>query len=229
MVANSKHVGHANPIHPVVDTFRLVAETRQQAEQIANSARCAVRAFYRNPADLATFIERLNTPVYVVHNALLSNFVLWLLGFEPGFIPPVSGKRYQWLQQFLKFQANLSSHLKGYQGDKTNCRFDHGVFVLTRPLFTVGFLSHQLHHWLAFRSGMRGYSERSQTLYKKFWNEQQGLLGAEVYDMSVEDMQALKAAINRDLEALLFLKNIANEILIPAKQAKRMPFGTTSI
>lgn len=226
MVANPNK-GHDNPIHPVVDTFRLVAETRRQATEIAESARSAVKSFYKNPADLAAFIERHDTPVFVFDNSFICGLTLAVLGFEPGYIPPAEGKRYELLQKALKTEAKFL-HLKGTMGEKSNCHFEHGVFVLTRPLFTVGFLSHQLHHWLAFRSGMRGYSEQSQKLYKKFWSEQNGVLGAEVYDMTVEEMVALKAAINRDLEALLFLKEIANEILIPAKQAQRLSHGTAS-
>lgn len=202
-------------MHPVVDTFKLIAETKRQAGKISESARNAIKAFYRNPADLAAFIERHQTPVYILPKGFLTSFSIWLLGYEPGFIPPSNGRRYQLLQKLL-----ASFNLKGKQGEKHACHFEHGVFVITRPLFTVGFLSHQLHHWLAYRSGMKGYDERSLKLYRKFWNEHGGVIGNEVYDMSLEDMVSLKAAINRDLEAMVFLRGIVNEILIPSKNAR---------
>jgi hypothetical protein len=210
----------------MVDTFRLVAETHRKAQEIAESAKATVRQFYREPRQLAIFIERHQTPVYVLKNALLANFCLHILGFEPGFIPPSSSKRFQRLIKLLK--SPLLRPLLGRHSDKHHCSFEHGVFVLPPSLFTVGFLSHQLHHWLAFRSGMQGYSERAQTLYKKFWNEQNGELGPEVVEMSEEDALALKAAINRDLEALQFLRQVASEILIPARQAKHFNQGTAS-
>lgn len=217
MVANPTQ-GHDNPLHdPVIDTFKLVAETRKMAKEISESARDAVKAFYRSPDSLASFIERHQTPVYMLKGRLICGLVLAILGYEPGFIAPAEGRRYRLLERFLRL----------YNG-KPHCEFKHGVFVLTRPLFTVGFISHQLHHWLAYRSGMAGYSDKSQQLYKKFWNENNGVIGQEVYQMKVEDMVALKAAINRDLEALLFLKEIANEVLIPAKQARRISHGTAS-
>lgn len=224
LLVAGKHHGHANPIQPVSDSFKLVAEARRQAIAIAETARDAVKNFYRDPHDLAAFIERHGTPVIVVPNALFGNFCLWLLGFEPGFIPPCPGRRYRLLQKVLSFQF----HQQGNQGKKPGCHDEHGVFVLTRPLFTVGFLSHQLHHWLAYRSGLAGYTPRSQELYKKFWSERNGVIGPEVYDMTLDDMAALKSAISRDLEALVFLKAVASEILIPAKQAGRIARGTAS-
>lgn len=218
--------GHDNPIHAVIDTFRLVAETHRQAQEIAESAKATVRQFYREPKQLAVFIERHQTPVYVLKNPLLANLCLLLLGFEPGFIPPSTTRRFQRLTALLR--SPLLRPLLGRQSDKHHCHFEHGVFVVPPNLFTVGYLSHQLHHWLAFRSGMHGYNERAQRLYKKFWNEQNGQLGPEVTNMSMEDVLALKAAINRDLEALQFLQQVASEILIPAKQAKRFAQGSTS-
>lgn len=226
VVANPNHQGQDNPIFPDVDTFKLVAETHKQVSAVAASARDAIKAHYTNPELLADFIQRHQTPVYVFHGNLLHSFCLWMLGFEPGFIPPQSGLRYQLLQRFLGMQTQF--HLKGSQVRPSSCHFNHGVFVLTRPLFTVGFISHQLHHWLAFRSGMKGYSDRSQQLYRQFWTRNQGRIGQEAYKMKAEDIRALKAAINRDLEALQFLKEIADEILIPAKQARRISKGKAS-
>ena len=210
--------GHDNPLtNALVDTFKLVAETRKQAKEIAESARDAVKTFYRSPEQLASFIERHQTPVYMVKGRLMIGVVLGLLGYEPGFIAPADDKRFRMLQRFLRL-INPKAH----------CNFEHGVFVLTQELFTVGYISHQLHHWLAYRSGMTGYCERSQNLYKKFWNENNGVIGEEIHSMKMEDMRALKAAINRDLEALLFLKEIANEVLIPARQGQRLSHGTAS-
>jgi hypothetical protein len=224
MAARPHKQGHGDVIHPVVDTFRLIAETRRQATQVAESARQAIKAFYRDPVQLASFIERHGTPVYVFERRLMTALILRVLGFEPGFIPPSADRRYRLLQQFLTTIHRKKTTLKEHQGEINACHFEHGVFVMTRPLFTVGFLSHQLHHWLAYRSGMAGYCDRAQALYKRFWNERNGIIGQEVYDMSYEDMDALKSAINRDLEALVFLRQVAGEVLIPARQAQR--FGT---
>lgn len=237
MVANpNRKTGQDNPIQSHVDTFRLVAETRRQVNEVAESAREAIQASYTDPELLAGFIERHGTPVYVLPVGFLATFMLRALGFEPGFIPPGRDIRFNRLKRLLAFYDRLCSGMNRPDRNQTDgklmdnsSRIDrHGVFVLTRPLFTVGFLTHQLHHWLAFRSGMAGYCERAQRLYKKFWVENQGQIGREVYKMSAEDILALKAAINRDMEALRFLKAMADEVLIPAKQARRISGGNAS-
>jgi hypothetical protein len=226
VAANPNHSsGHDNPILPDADMFKLVSETHKQITEVAAMAREAIEAFYTDPVLLTAFIEQHGTPVYVCSTLSLSNLCLRLLGFDPGFIPPSGDRRYRLLCRFLSIQSRF--HLKRKQGEKANCHAKHGVFVLTRPLFTIGFISHQLHHWLAARSGMQGYCDLSQRLYREFWNKS-GRLGPEVLKMKPEEILALKAAINRDLEALQFLKEIANEVLIPAKQARRISAGKAS-
>lgn len=222
----NNHAGQDNPILPEADIFNLVSETRKQVTEVTASARDAIKSYYSDPALLATFIETHQTPVYLCRNNLLTTALLWAFGFEPGFIPPSKDRRYHWLFQWLQLQSRFNQKEK--QGDKTNCHERHGLFVLTRPLFTVGFISHQLHHWLAYRAGMQGYSEHSQRLYREFWNKHRGRLGPNVHKMKPDEMMALKEAINRDLEALQFLKHIAQEVLIPAKQARRIPGGNAS-
>ncbi len=234
MAAKPNHFrGHHNPIQPSAgaasdgackdDTFKLVAETRQQVNQVAESAREAIQSFYTEPHRLAEFIESQGTPVYILPGGPIPQIVLKTLGLEPGFILPDQSPQFRALQKLLERYTPLGSTVKPDSQD-----FQHGVFVIPKGLFTMGFLSHQLHHWLAFRSGMDGYCPKARRLYKRFWNDQQGKIGREVYKMDVEDILALKAAIARDLEALQFLKNIANEVLIPARQAKRITYGTAS-
>ena len=195
--------------NPIIDTFRLVAETRKQLEIVSSQARLMVKAHCKTPEALAAIIEQHGTPVYRLKGGLLGGLALFLLGFEPGFIPPTPGRRYTLLLRWLTAM------------DPQHPDASHGLFVMPKKLFTVGFLTHQLHHWLACRSGLSGYNPRSQSLYKKFWTEGNGVIGDEVYDMTVEDMVALKDAINRDLEALEFLRNIVAEVFQPNTQASR--------
>lgn len=203
--------------NPILDTFKLVAETRRQLEVVNDRARAAVKQFYRNPADLAAFIERHGTPVHVIRGGYISLFVLAGLGFEPGFIPnPRNGcKRFEALCRLLDWQE-----------DKPGCRVENGIFVLTPRLFTVGYLSHQLHHWMASRAGLNGYHSRAQEVYKLFWNRDNGQITHKMLEMKAEDLFALKDAINRDMEALSFVRQVADEILRPANQGKNLSRGT---
>ena len=209
------------------DSFNLIAESRKQVAEVATAARDAIQANCTEPAQLAEFMESHGTPVFVVNHALLGNLGLLSLGFELGFIPPGEGKRYDMLQKFLlKHAKRLNETPAGNEAIAQG--WPHGVLVLSKPLCSMGYMSHQLHHWLAFRAGMQGYSDRSQKLYKQFWQKQNGNIGREVYKMTTEDLVALKAAINRDMEALKFLRAITCEVFIPAQQARRLSEGSTS-
>jgi hypothetical protein len=216
----------SNPV-PNPDTFKLIAESRKQVTEVATLARQAIQAHYTDPVQLAHFIESHHTPVFVLHHRLLGAASLMALGFEPGFIPPGEGRRFQMLQKLLQAQGERLGKHTASDGALEN-GLPQGVIVLTRPLFTLGYLSHQLHHWLAFRAGMPGYSERSQKLYRQFWQKQNGRLGKEAYKMTVDDLLALKAAVNRDMEALQFLRAITNEVFLPAQQARRISAGCAS-
>jgi hypothetical protein len=198
-----------------------VSDTYRQAEAVMETASEAIKKAYSDPARLAEFIEGLQTPVYVLRLGVFSRIVLWALGFEPGFIPPSESGRYKLLQGILRLQSRWPG-IRPAAAPDTPTAFRHGVFVLFPALFSMSFLSYQLHHWLACRSGLHGYDGRAQALYRKFWNDQHGhLLSADVETMSEEDILALKAAINRDLEALCFLRRMMQDVIIPATQGQR--------
>lgn len=191
-----------------IDTFKLMAKTHQQALDVSDEARAIILKHYRTPEALKAVIESHGTPVFVIKEHFLGKLMLKALGYEVGFIPATDTFQYRALLKFL------NKAQPGYRGKGTK-----GLFIVTAPLLTVGFLSHQLHHWLAYRSGLSGYSTEEQLLYQEFWNRHNGQLNDSILrKMSAEDMQRLKNVINRDLEALRFLRQIVDEIFIPAQQ-----------
>jgi hypothetical protein len=201
-----------------MDTFKLVAEVHRQIEEVNQRAKVVVKKFYRNADDLAAFIEQRSTPVYVIQGGLLAKLTICALGFEPGFIPkpdkPAMLKRYRTLTRLLAFQ-----------GIKPGCSFDYGVFVVTKELYTVGYLAHQLHHWLSCRAGLPGYNDESQKQYQKFWNEHNGIIGPEIEKMTAHEIISLKNAVDRDLEALKFIRQVTDEIFVPAQQGRNFAQG----
>ena len=188
--------------NPVIDTFRKIARLKQQSDTITSETKAVVKAFHRNPDDMIAFIRRQSTPVFVLGNNLLSKLALALLGFEAGFIPPAETRQYRWAKALL---IRLNP-------DEAMPEEDSGFFVLTENLKTIGFLAHQVHHWMSFQGGLPGYEERALNAYRRFWNTQQGIIGTEVYKMSLEQMQSLRDAINRDMEALQFIQQFTEEL-----------------
>ena len=213
MASKSHQHGKQNPILDSA-TFKLVADVQKQVSAVTDEARAAVKKFYREPGDIAAFVERQGTPVYIFKNGwsgFWGSLALMALGYEPGFIPSQEGRRFKALVKLL-----------GLYERKPYATLERGIFVVTQKLFTVGFLSHQLHHWLSCKSGMTGYNDEAQKMYKRFWTVHHGRIGREVYRMTPEEMMLLKNAINRDMEALKFVREVASEILGPAGQAARI-------
>ncbi len=216
MTSNGHQQQNTGMSDPVVDTFRLVAENRRQLELVNQRAGSVIKQFYRSPEDLCAFIERKGTPVYKLNSKIAWFFISKILGYQPGFIPADTGKRFQLLTRYLGQMQSKANE------NNTNLSLEHGVFLVNEAMFTVGFLTHQLHHWLACRSGMAGYDNQTQELYQAFWSEHQGQISSKLLELPPEELKALREAINRDLEALKFLKQIVNEVLDPAHQGKQI-------
>ncbi|MBX2861452.1 MAG: hypothetical protein KTR14_09455 [Vampirovibrio sp.] len=201
--------------NPLQDTFRLIAQTRRQVAHATEQATAAVRSFYKNPEDLATFIERHGTPVIYLPVHWIPLLSLKLLGFELGYIPVPT-------EPHLRHRFDTLCRLFDIEASKPNCTLSHGVFIVTKPLFNIGFMAYQLHHWFACRNGMTGYESKDLKRYRHFWEKKQGIIGPEVMRMTEAEVRSLKNAINRDLEALKFLRQITEEIFVPANQANAL-------
>ncbi|MGE0201218.1 MAG: hypothetical protein AB7P76_09640 [Candidatus Melainabacteria bacterium] len=197
---------HANAI---ADSFRLVAETRRQLTQVNQQAGDVVKRFYRDPDQLAAFIERHGTPVYTVPGHAWAYALLKAAGLEAGYNPPVSARRRRLAEAVLKL---MQPHAQ--------CTLANGLFVVPANIHTISFLTHQLHHWLSYRAGMGGYESDAQKLYRLFWEKHQGHVTHELLAMPRSELMKLKAAISRDLEALTFLQGIIQEVLDPDLAAR---------
>jgi hypothetical protein len=218
MASGSFHQDSSHEVHETLDSFRLVAETRRQVEAISQHALEMVKQHFKSPDELSQSIENKGTGVYLLQGAFVTKLALFCLGFEPGFIPPSSSKRYQWLKQIL---MQLES--------KPHCHFDKGVFVLVQPLYTVAYMAHQLHHWMAYCSGLPGYNLQSQQLYKSFWEKDKGQMSFQKAEkLTVEEIVQLRDAIHRDLDAMKFMYQLIQEIFAPANRAKQLNTGATT-
>ncbi len=223
---NPKAAGKPSAGVTLPDSFRPMTAVYQEASDLSLQALNAVKSADLDPEELARFIARHGTTVHSLSGNVVVRGLIALLGFQPGFIPAVETTRFRLLKSLLpvlsllpggrKFQASSRSVEEQFPSISTD-----GLFIVTRNLFTISFFTHQLHHWLACRSGQSGYDERAQALYREFWNRHDGNVPPDIEAMGFEDVIALKAAINRELEALEFLKMIAREVLAPTRQARQ--------
>src|SRR5690606_12574021 len=118
--------------------------------------------------------------------------ILWLmglpvLGLNAGFNLPSSGTGFRFLLWWCD-----RYHRQGKDA------LAQGVFLLPQGYDAMGSLAHQLHHWLAFRSGLPGYDDQAKRLYRDFWEKHKGVVDPTVKDWSLEDLTQLQAAVKRD-------------------------------
>ncbi len=220
---NSNHsYMHSNPI---LDTFKLVAETQQQISHVTKRAQKAVKTRYKSPEELVLFIEEQKTPVYQItgFKGLALRLAMMGLGYESGFISPPN-KNIKNTDACKQYQ-NLCKIVVFLFGKKPDCSFQKGLFLLPKPLYTVGFIAHQLHHWLAFLAGLPGYSAEEQEEFRYFMGPCKGVVGPNVETMSIEQIESLRNAIHREVEALKFIKNVTDEIFRPLRQSKNITGG----
>ncbi len=215
---------HSNPI---IDTFNFVADTQRQVRDITSRAKEMVKKHYQNPDDLALFIESQGTPVFLLRggiNGFAVRLALFFFGFDPGFIPPpdpgdaASKKRYEALLQMVHTFLHV----------RPTDRFDKGMFVLPKPMFTVGYVAHQMHHWLSCLAGLPGYNAVEQEEFRKFMVEHNGIVGPEVEKMTETQIASLRHAIHREIEALKFIKEVTEEIFRPLRQSKNITQGSAN-
>lgn len=210
------------------DSFHAFSDTRGRVERIAKTARDAVEQHYRTPEALKGFIEENGTPVYIIPKGMFSSFQAFItmkqLGFSYGYTPKPSSDKGIAAYRKLVFWLTRHENQSLIYFDET--RFEQGVMILQAAQFNVPFLSHQLHHWMACRAGLAGYSEQAQRLYEKFWKDHNGQVShALLKNMDTQDIIDLKQAINRDMEALKFLRQMVEEVFTPANQAKSQLSG----
>lgn len=215
------------------DCFRLVVDTRKRLSKVSKAAKEAVQKHYRTPEALKGFIESYGTPVYVLPDGFFgeiqAKMTIACLGFQYGYIPKPTGakalKRYQKLLSWL--EGTCSRNHKALQAPAFSVSSAdnelQGIFLLCASQFNVPYLTHQLHHWMACRSGAEGYCDKAQALYKSFWQEHHGqVTPALLKKMGTAELLTLRQAINRDMEALEFLRAMVDEVFAPANQAKSL-------
>ena len=216
----SQHSNFSNPFQEL-DLFRQSADVEQHLIAISQTALENVKSHYKDVKQLARSIEDRGTAVYVLPGTFWVNVMLSCLGHEPGFIAPPETP-----SEVRRFET-LKKILAMFEKKTVACSDAHGIFVVPHKLFTVGFMAHQLHHWLAHQAGLPGYNKTARTHYRAFCNRNGELTQDHLRNMSVEEVTELRHAVQRDLQALQFIRRVTDEIFIPAQQAKHLKQGFT--
>ncbi|MGD9580486.1 MAG: hypothetical protein AB7V50_03880 [Vampirovibrionia bacterium] len=193
------------------DSLRLLGSRKKDMEEINRDASHLVKEHLNNVRGLLEFIERRGTKVIAHKNA---DKVIKLFGEIEGFIPPVKGIRAKLLTLALKIIGAWDDPLT----DETPPLF---VFGEKEP--PMGYMVHQIHHWLSFNKGLPGYTEETMNNFKKIFDPSFGV--EDVMRMSKQEIIELREAIARDQEALDFVQKMAAEIFKPQDVLKGIKEG----
>ncbi len=177
-------------------TLTFSAEAQKNNEMVDEQVRNIALPCLKQPEKLLDFVSEHGTKVY---RFSFANKVLNLVKEEDGFIAPFGGGK----AFVLNFLVVLFVEKKLSFSFKTK-----PMFVLDDDELNIHFLLHQFHKWYAYKSGMAGFDEKAQKLFKMNLSPAND---THMKNLSVESILALKEAIARDTAAADFVINLSKE------------------
>lgn len=197
--------------HIKFDTLKLFGSKKKNLDEVNKEASNILKQHFNDINGLFKFIELRGTKVIRCKNA---DIVALLFGEVEGFITPISGLRGKLFLLCLKIIGAWHDPIY----DKTPAMF---VFGKNAP--PMGYMVHQIHHWISFNKGLPGYSEDTMNNFKRIFDPSFGY--DDVQKMSKEEVLELREAIGRDKDALEFVKQMAQELLNPNEIIKDLHNG----
>ncbi|MFA6988884.1 MAG: hypothetical protein WC197_02340 [Candidatus Gastranaerophilaceae bacterium] len=179
------------------ETLVLSAKTKLKSEETTTLAKEILKKYINEPEKLFKFIESKGTKVIVASNI---DKVLTFFKEEEGFITPLKGFK----ALFLSIMINILSKNKIPVGFRTP-----EMFVMRSMSLNIYSLAHQFHHWLAYKKKLPGYEEETMSVFKNIW--QLDVNPSKIKTFSINEILALKNAIERDKEAIEFVQSFARE------------------
>lgn len=193
------------------DSLMLMGGKQKQLDEITENASHLVKDYLNDTRGLLEFIENRGTTVIAKKNA---DKVIRFFGEIEGFIPPMKGIKGRLMMLGFKFIGAWDESIP----DESPPLF---VFGTEEP--PMGYLVHQLHHWLSYNNGLPGYTETTMNNFKKIFDPSFGM--HDVQRMTKEEIVELREAIARDQEALKFVEKMAQEIFKPQDVLKGIKEG----
>lgn len=193
------------------DSLKLHGSRQKKIDQINQDASELIKHYLNNVSSLLEFIERRGTKVIQCKHA---DKLLNIFGEIEGFIPPLSGLKAKIILIGLKL-------LGGW--DEPIISSTPAMFIFGGQEPPMGYMVHQIHHWLSYNNGLPGYSEETMSNFKRIFDPSFGV--EDVKKMSREEIIALREAIARDQEALDFVQKMAQEIFKPQDVLKGIKEG----
>jgi hypothetical protein len=172
-------------------TLDLKKEAEQlNVDKLDAEVRTILKRCKNNPEEIIKFIQEHKTNVYKIKRL---DKILKFINEEEGFISERTG---------------MKAVLLNYITTQTLSTKSEPIILLPEGEVDIYNLIHYFHKWCAFKDGMSGFDEKSQTLLRKFNTKNEDKL---IQKLSLTDIELLKSAIARDVQSISFVSKYSKE------------------
>jgi len=193
------------------DSLSIDAKQIFIKEEINAEAKSILKDAVNNPEILVKFIKSKGTKVI---KSKYMKPVLFLIGEQTGFLPPLKG--------FKASALNILLNIISGAGLKVDSKTP-ALFALDDKPVNIYLLSHQFHLWLSYINELPGFDENTRKNFKNVWDSNVNSL--EVGKLSIEEILSLKDAMARDMEALKFVKEMTREFVGQKQSLQKIKQG----
>jgi len=178
------------------DSLKLTGHTEKNKQKLDLDVKSVLKKHANDPEKLLKFVAKNGTHVCKIPHAKI---LLSIIGYEEGFIGPVTGLKALYLTVVLTIlaqQVGLSLKTKP-------------MFVLSnKPVDSYNMIQ-QFHKWYAMKLNLPGFDAEAQQNFQKFLGDTKD---EDIKSLSIDEILGLKDAIARDVEAINFVVEMAKSI-----------------
>ena len=183
------------------EELSISANSNKKEAKVSEIAYNILFKYKNNPKMILKFMETKGTKV--IYSPILKLF-LKILGYEEGFIPEHSG-----LKAFI---LNFLAYFFGEKQISLSYTMKDTLITCTDKL-TLYFVAYQFHHWLSYKHKLPGYDTETMNLFRSTFNN----ANVNMSVLSINQILSLKDAIDRDKQAVEFVRKFVRE-QVGAKQ-----------
>lgn len=182
-------------------TVDISQDIKDKLAKVDNDVRAILKQCKNNPFEVIKYLEEHNVPVFLIKHS--KRFVKFIKEKE-GLITDRTGLTALvlnlWTKQGISFKTKTFVLMEDSEPDIYN-------------------LIHCLHKWYAKKEGLLGFDEKSQKLLRKFNDKNEDKL---IGRLSIPEIEGLKNAISRDVQAIEFVSKYSRENAGAKKALEKM-------
>ena len=163
-----------------------------------------IEKYINEPEKLFDFIKGAKTPIYKIKKA---DKILEKINEIEGFILPQKGLKALYLNLILNKKIAFSTS---------------EMFVLRNGNLNTYAFIYQFYNWYCYKMKLSGYDINTQENFKHVFEICET---SKIDSLTYEEILNLKSAIKRDIEAIDFVKKVAQKFYMSAKNLEKIKQG----